>query len=272
MESKINRLLIVIAVVSLPIFSMAKVNRIYQNVRVSKTITLAPHQLCHNGLYLFFKNSDYCRQQKIPNFDCDKNYEIAPLRTSEEISLVEDGPYVTRFYHIQLRYHYQEVDAENDVVLVNDIRTISACEDRKLYVTENVRSRRVVRNNEEKFFISSLINQSSNRKDQSWLLLNSPVGNVGNFESLSAPKDDDHDKKRRSSIIKTPFCNNKYNPDQVWNLSGEYTGSGKRGLLPATLQLISEPLYVQKRTMILNKETQSLEPQYEFTCKKGMEL
>ncbi len=252
--------------------ALAKINRIYEPILVSQSLTLSPHRLCHNGLFLSFKNKVECERARVPNFDCEQFFHIAPIRSTEEIFLTSDpSSYVTRFYHIDLRYRYQEVDTVNDILLVDEPRTVSACENQPIYVTENVTQRRPVQNQEEQILIASLLDQANRSNNENYLILNTPIGSVGQAEVLTAEDLGKSDAELNLAKMKTPFCSD-YGVDQIWKLSGEYTGSGVRSLHPARLQTISRPLYVKAKRWVINEETGEMELRYEFTCEKVWEI
>lgn len=251
--------------------AFAKLNRIYEPIFVSKKLYLSPHRLCHDGLFIYFKDKNSCLKSEIQNFDCEKNYQISPIRTSEEISITDKGDFITRFYHVPMKYRYQEVDTEHDILLVNEMRTLSACEDRKLFETENIRSKRTVRTGEEKYLVQSLLDQSKKSKDESFLLINSPIGNFGKDEFLSLDDIGNPGTDLSRVAMKTPLCSD-LSFEKVWKMSGEYTGTGLRGLLPAKIQTVSKPLYVKKKMWVVNQKTGELELRYEFTCDQVWEI
>ncbi len=270
-QSKL-RFFLAILVLVMASFAQAKINRIYESIQVSQELILSPHRLCHDGLFVYFANKKQCKESGVPGFDCEKNYYIAPIRSSEEIYLPENEErHITRFYHINLEYHYQEVDTETNITFVDEPRTVSPCEDRKLFVTENVTYRRATRSYEEKMLVASLIEQADKKQNQEFLILNTPIGNVGHIDALSVDDIGKTEDELNESVLKTPFCS-ELSSDQVWNMSGEYTGSGIRSLMPASFQKISRPLYVKRIHSVVNKETGELEKRYEFTCNRVWEI
>ncbi len=267
-----HRHLLIIAALIVSNAALAKINRIYEPILVSQSLTLSPHRLCHNGLFLSFKDRKECEKANVASFDCAQFFHIAPIRSTEEIYLENDpSSFVTRFYHIDLRYRYQEVDTVNDVLLIDEPRTVSACEDQPIYVTENVTQRRPVQNKEEEVLIASLVDQANRSNNEKYLILNTPMGSVRQAEVLTADDLGKSDDELNLAKMRTPFCSD-YDVDQIWKLSGEYTGSGVRSLHPARLQTISRPLYVKTKRWVVNEETGELELRYEFTCEKVWEI
>ncbi len=248
----------------------AKINRIYEPILVSQTMTVSPHRVCHDGLFLYFNSPEDCENAEISSFNCSKNYHIAPIRSAEEIHLVSDpSASITRFYHIELQYRYQEVDTSNNVILIDEPRTVSACEDREIYLTENVTKRRSVETLEEKILVASLVEQARRSQDESFLLLNTPVGNVDQSETLNFEDLWESELKLKHAMVRTPFCSD-LGADQVWSLSGEYTGSGVRSLMPASLHLISRPLYIKEKKYVVDEESGELEARYVFSCENSI--
>lgn len=249
------------------------INRILSTVQVSRDHAISPLRLCHDGRYLYFKDSKNCHDYFIPGFDCDSNPALTALRSSEKIYLSEKGgDFITRFFHIDTRYYYQEVDVDSGLILKNERRRIPFCKEMKRKTTINVITKRVVRSKEEKIFVSSLVDQSKKNKEASFLILNSPIGNVDEFELFDANYVEDQIGKPLSRFpVKTPFCSG-VNPDLVWQMSGEYTGGGSRSLKPASLQLISQPMFIKKKIFVVDEETKKLEQRYEFTCDPVWEI
>ncbi len=248
------------------------INRIYRTIQVSRDVSLSPLWMCHNGLYLFFREKNFCEKAQIDNFDCELNREIAPIRSAEKISTEEGGDSIMRFFHIDLRYNYQEVNRSTGELLTYEERSVPECKNRKVYESENVTSQRVVRTDEERYFVQSLVDQSKMTQDLSFLIVNSPIGNVDSLENLTIEdygKSDD--QFQMEAMVKTPFCSNMES-DEVWKLSGEYTGSGVRELHPSSLQMNSQPFYIQKQLLVFNEKTGEMEPRYIFTCRKTWDI
>jgi hypothetical protein len=260
------KLIISTLLVTLADTSEAQINRVYEPILVSQTMMVSPHRVCHDGLFLYFKSAEHCQAENYPHIDCTKNFHIAPIRSAEQIHLITNPEdYITRFFHIELRYRYQEVDTVHDVILIDEPRTVSACEDRQIYLTENVTKRRPVETRDERILVTSLIEQARRSHDESFLLINTPIGNVDNSEALNFQNLWDSDLQLRHAMVRTPFCGD-LGFHEVWSLSGEYTGSGARGLMPAPLQSMSQPLYIKEKRYVADQQTGDLEERFEFSC------
>jgi len=248
--------------------TVEKMNKIFSPVRVSQNIVVSPRHLCHDGLYLYFKNEEDCKDAAVSGINCTDKSSIVPLRSTEDVYPTEySDEFITRFYHIDLNYLYQEVIPNTSLVLFSEMRKIPYCENRERQQTKNIRSARVAQGENERIFVQSIIDQAEANQNEEFLIINTPVGNMPSFELLGYT--DPYitvEQQYENAIVKTPFCSD-FAKDMIWQMSGEYTGSGNRDLKPASLQTVSRPLYLAGKKLVENDKG-DLELRYTFTCEK----
>lgn len=236
---------------------------LWEYIVLTQDINISAHRLCQDGLYIYFIDRYHCENSK-GQFKCDGDLKIAPLRSVEKI-ILPSGESLTRFYEIKTTFRYEEyVKTSLGTKLVDyDYDRLPFCTDRARHEPQNIETSRMVIGVEERDLFASLIQSQIT-------LLNTPYGNLRTIKNLAKDESKSPDITKVSARVQTPFCNNQISNEQIWQMSGEYSGNGIFQV--NSLQTVSRDMFIEKIRYQKDSATGELKKIYDFTCTPTWEL
>ena len=250
-------LLPVISVVAYMSSARAGTFSVFENIVLKQNLITSAHRLCQDGLFIYFKSIEQCERAK-SDIDCAKSLKIVPIQSAEKIYTSLGGPSLTRFFQVQLEYRHRlyEIEENKEDKLIFDLtRRLPYCEGRERHKTQNVGTWRYPESDSEKFLITSMI-------DSGLTLINTPIGDFGKIKNIGV--NDYYDKEKKRVLLKTPFCNKGVSSDQIYLMSGEYSGTGS--VRVGSLQSISMQMYLKETYYVVDEEKKEFVPRYLFSC------
>lgn len=262
-----------------PIFVHAGEFFVYEHIVLTQDITVAASRLCQDGQNIYFTSKlqcekakglyscdgEWCEQTKESLFSCGGDLKIAPIRSVETIYMTPGGKNLTRFYEINTEFKYEEYQDNNGKMgglLLSEKRKLPLCAGMRTKGDANIRSSRLAKN-EEKELLGSLI-------DAGYSLINTPHGNIHTIRNLTNPDKINHDITKVQKRFQTPFCNSEISDDQIWKMSGEYTGNGVFQV--NNLQAVSKAVFIEKIHYQADPNTGEIKKAYDFTCTPTWEI
>jgi hypothetical protein len=235
---------------------------VYDHIVISQKLTVSAHRLCQDGLFIYFKSVNECNKSEIFSV-CEDGLKIAPIRYVEKVYADVGGQSVTQFFQIKTKFQkrvYSLNENKKDEMIFKENADLPYCMDKEIYEPANVGNWRYADSDDEKSVIESLNNSGHT-------LINSPYGQMIAVKNLKSEFSDiELLNVLLKSNLKSPFCNTQVTKDNIWKMSGEYTGNGYEGFSIDGLQNISSELFVQK--IYYKKLPTSSRPikSFDFTC------
>ncbi len=206
----------------------------YGHVVIGKQLSVAGHQLCHNGSTLFFKDLSSCEDH---NFGIGVLSQLRPISCQGlilgSIKQVEkinfDGQEVVRFYNVDIVYEEIIETAypnKSDKIIKNTTRRlkqVELCSDLgtdDVLLAMNEISERPARN-EEIPFLNRLVGNGIH-------LINQPAGLLTDFNFIDpeVAASSNVPERFRGATVRSPQCEIQGGGDVVFKASGENSGNG----------------------------------------------
>lgn len=250
------------AIIFFSVESWANRYAVYEHIVISQDITVSAHRLCQDGVYIYFLSKKQCQKTE-GLFDCEKGLRIAPISFVEKV-FTELGSQksITQFFKIKTQYSYQEFDISRgytDKLLSIHSETLPFCMSRPKQEAVTIGDWRYASNQKEKNLVESLFRSNLT-------LVNTPFGNMASLKNLPSDSYLNPWREEPAAELKTPFCNKTVSENQIWKLSGEYTGNGVRGFEIQKLQDISSRVYIERIDYSIDSKTRREKRSYQFTC------
>jgi len=239
-----------------------------QHVLLKKDLSVAGSRLCHDGMNVYFRDQDQCREHNelmeeygIPAVECS-DQPIVPIKEMEAIHLSETNQRLYRFFVVDLYYETElrqvHPDGKSDPVVTG--HHIQECNDpqRPTRFPEAVWSTRQASTNE--------LQTLENLFTSNFQVIHAPKGEIRDM-LFTEPFlwASDVSPSYAGVMIGSPLCDSEFR-DSFQKAGGEITGTGRAQFDFLTLEELSDPLTSSPRNQFQNASSQSLR------CNRTIEL
>ena len=199
-----------------------------QHIVLNRYQSVSPKFLCHDNVYIYFKNQQTCELAGYSPLLCESNLILTPIRELEKIELNrKDEKTLVRSFKVNLNYETWTYlnEGEGQYVLQPNPaqKQLSLCENRENKKSKVVHSFREAYMESEDKFLNQLV-------ESGFFWIVTGPGAIVSIRQLDLQALELNLQKIDSKIInqniKSPQCSDKMPDDLIWQMGGELSGNG----------------------------------------------